>query len=112
MENEIKDAELEILTGENPEEAKKRSRKTELALFLVLGFLIGIVVKTEASKRIVIGFEDFKVKTLSQDYKLSKIQKELAEKAKEEQKEQEESASEPAPEAVPEVAPAGEESGN
>lgn len=60
----------------------KRSFYFEMALFLVLGFLLGVVVKTEAAKRVTIGFNDYKVVSLTQDYNFSEIQKNLAEKQK------------------------------
>ena len=67
MEDEIKDQEDSISEAETSEIAgepkKNRSRKTdfyiELALFLILGVLIGIAIKTEAVKRITIGFDDY-----------------------------------------------------
>ena len=68
----------------------------EMALFLVLGFLVGVAVKTEAAKRVTIGFNDYKIVSLKQDYSFSEIQKNLAEKKKEaeESKESGEPASE------------------
>jgi len=57
---------------------EKRSRKydfyIELALFLVLGTLIGIAVKTEAQKSITIGFDDYKMKIFKQDYDINQLQ--------------------------------------
>jgi hypothetical protein len=59
----------------------------ELILFFVLGVLLGIAIKTEAAKRITIGFDDYKMKIRVQDYDINKIQIDLALK---EQKELEE----------------------
>lgn len=71
-----------------PEESKtsknKKDWKAELALFLILGVLLGIVIKTEAAKRITIGYEDHKVSLSKQNYSINEIQEKLAEKAKEE----------------------------
>ncbi len=71
-----------------PEESKtsksKKDWKVELMLFLILGVLLGIVIKTEASKRITMGYEDYKTPLGEQVYSVNEIQKELAEKAKEE----------------------------
>jgi hypothetical protein len=61
---------------------KKMSTKVEWILILILGFLLGVAIKTEATKRITIGFSDYKVESLRQDYDISKIQNELIEKAK------------------------------
>ncbi len=62
----------------------KRDWKVELALFLILGVLLGIVIKTEAVKRITIGYEDYKASLGKQNYGINEIQKELEEKANEE----------------------------
>ena len=61
---------------------KKLSQKVEWILILILGFLLGVAIKTEATKRVTIGFSDYKVESLRQDYDISKIQNELIEKAK------------------------------
>ncbi len=74
MDNEIKNV---------PE--KKLSQRVEWILILILGFLLGVAIKTEASKRITIGFNDYKVENLKQDYDISKIQSDLIEKAKSQQ---------------------------
>ena len=50
----------------------------ELALFLILGILVGISIKTEARKRITIGFDDYKMKTERQDYDVNQLQANLA----------------------------------
>ena len=56
MKNEIKDA--EIIKEENEDSHLKRGVdfRLELALFLILGFLLGVVIKTEAVKRVFDGF--------------------------------------------------------
>ena len=77
MEEEIKEAEIE--------EQEKKSRfgkikwiNMELAFFLILGFLLGIAIKTEAAKRVTVGFDDYKISSLKQGYDFGKIQKDLA----------------------------------
>lgn len=55
----------------------------ELALFLILGVLVGIAVKTEAVKSITIGFDDYRMKIETQDYDINKMQIDLALKQKE-----------------------------
>lgn len=56
---------------------KKINFYIELALFLILGFLVGAVIKTEAAKRITIGFGDYTAPTLKQSYDFVQIQKNL-----------------------------------
>jgi hypothetical protein len=65
--------------SENKYRLKRESAKSkmELILFLILGFLIGIVIKTESVKKLTIGFEDYKAPTLVQGYDIEQIQKEL-----------------------------------
>ena len=71
------------------EPLKKHSfLKKELLFLLVLGFLVGAVIKTEAAKRITIGFEDYKAKNFEQAYDFEKIQKELKEKFEAQSKQQ------------------------
>ena len=76
---------------------RKRKRKTdfyiELSLFLVLGILMGIAIKTEASKRITIGFDDYKMNILPKGYDINELQKEEIRKQAEENLKQSENAS-------------------
>jgi hypothetical protein len=65
---------------EDIKEEKKIDFRFEIALFLILGFLLGIVIKTEASKRITIGYNDGSVVSMKQGYDFDKIEKEIAEK--------------------------------
>jgi len=55
----------------------------EFGLIFILGVLIGIAVKTEASKKITIGFDDYQMKLFSQDYNINKMQPEVTKKAME-----------------------------
>jgi hypothetical protein len=55
----------------------KNSFYLELVLLLILGFLIGAVIKTEAAKRITIGFGDYAAATLKQGYDFVQIEKNL-----------------------------------
>ncbi len=75
---------------ENTIEDSKKSgiAKKEIIFLLVLGFLVGAVIKTEAAKRITIGFEDYKAKNFEQAYDFEKIQKELKEKFEAQSKQQ------------------------
>jgi hypothetical protein len=78
--NEIKDA---VIIDEKKSSSSKRKIdfRFELALFLILGFLLGVVIKTEASKRITIGFNDGSVPSLRQAYDFKEISEELEKKA-------------------------------
>lgn len=78
---------------EDNEEARKPSKAEfyiELALFLILGLLIGIAAKTEAVKRVSVGFDDYKMKIYQSDYNLNSMQVEQAKKRAEELKKQQE----------------------
>jgi hypothetical protein len=55
----------------------RRNIYLEYALFLILGFLLGIIIKTEAGKRVTIGFDDYQVDTKTEVYNLNEIQKKL-----------------------------------
>lgn len=80
MENEeTKVTEAEI---ENKGQKKKIDFRFELALFLILGFLLGVVIKSEAVKRVTIGFNDGAIISVKQGYDLEKIKADLAEAAK------------------------------
>ena len=49
----------------------------ELALFLILGFLIGAIIKAEAVKRVTVGFNDSRASTLKQAYDFPRMQRDL-----------------------------------
>ena len=46
-----------------------------------MGILLGVIIKTEATKRVVVGFDDYKLAGIRQDYDINKLQKDLIEKA-------------------------------
>lgn len=72
-----------VLPAETVAEDEKKRRTDiyiEFALIFILGILIGVAVKTEAVKRITIGFDDYKMKISSQDYDINKMQAELVKK--------------------------------
>lgn len=94
-ENEIKEGKIKL-----------NSFKVELVLFLILGFLLGVMIKTEAVKRITIGFNDYKVQAASQDYDINQMEEDLIEAQKEEAEEQQEQQDENQ-ESAQEEAPAG-----
>lgn len=80
-EAEINEIVIEEEKVEEEELKPKKKNKTdfyiELALFLILGILIGIAIKTEATKKITIGFNDYKMKIMKQDYDINKLQADL-----------------------------------
>lgn len=61
--------------------SEKKNIYLEYALFLILGFLLGVVIKTEAGKRITVGFNDFQVDMKQETYNINDLQKSLAEKS-------------------------------
>jgi TctA family transporter len=86
---EIQDAEIDT-THQEEEEKKKRNYKTEIVLILVIGFLLGAMIKAEAIKRVSVGFSDYKVIAKSQQYDIDAIEDNLAEEAAQESAAQEE----------------------
>lgn len=73
---------------ENEIERSKRKRKEiifEFALFCILGILLGITIKTEAIKRITIGFNDYQIETETKRYDIASMKKNLEQKALEAQ---------------------------
>jgi hypothetical protein len=64
-------------SAEDLEKKRKREVIFELVLFFVLGVLIGITVKTEAVKRITIGFSDYKITSEKNSYNIEDMQKSL-----------------------------------
>lgn len=59
----------------------KRDFKIELILFFILGVLLGVTIKTEAVKKITIGFSDYKINAAADSYNVSEIKKKLMEEA-------------------------------
>ena len=97
MKEELKIHEAQIESSEASIEMDEKKKKAdfyiELALFLILGILMGIALKTEAVKKITVGFDDYKMKFFSQNYDLNKLQDEQIQKMNEEQAQMENSAS-------------------
>ncbi len=86
-ENKIQDGEIveEIKNLENKERKKgKTDLYVELVLFFILGVLIGVTLKTEAAKRITIGYNDYQMKIEKQDYNINQLQSDLTRKQAEE----------------------------
>jgi hypothetical protein len=77
------------LSEEEKEKKKRRDWMFEMALFFILGLLIGITVKTEAVKRITIGFNDYQLKNGAQAFDIEKIKADLDQQAQQAQQAQE-----------------------
>lgn len=84
--SEFEKTEEEILE-EKPKKGKY-DFYVELGLFLILGILIGIALKTEAVKRITIGYDDYKMKIMKSDFDINKIEKDILQKQKDEAQKQ------------------------
>jgi hypothetical protein len=84
----VNEAETKEMNGDA--KRGKRDYYIELVLFLILGILLGVALKTEAVKRVTMGYNDYKMKIMSQDFDVNKLQKDMLAKqmeaAKEEQK--------------------------
>jgi len=72
--NEIKEA--TIIEGDD-----KRSFKVEIILTLILGVLLGFTIKTEALKRVTIGFNDYQLKNSVGAFNISEAERKLIEEA-------------------------------
>jgi hypothetical protein len=81
--NLIKNIEQDISGAQS---RAKLDKYIEMVLFLILGVLIGIALKTEANKRITIGYDDYRIPISKQSFSINKLQTELMDKyAKESQ---------------------------
>jgi len=58
----------------------KKHARTEWILLFILGALVGMAVKVEASKHITMGFNDYIISDNQQDFNFAKMAKDLAEK--------------------------------
>lgn len=78
---EVEKQEEQIETEVERAQRKRREAMFEYALFLILGILIGITLKTEAVKRITIGFNDYQIKKNASSYDVNAIKKGLDDQA-------------------------------
>jgi len=83
---EIKIEKVEVAIPEETEQEKRRGIFSEKVLLFILAVLIGMAVKTEAVKRVTIGFDDYLMKFESQSYNLNKMQDQQIQKMMEEAK--------------------------
>jgi len=67
----------ELNQEENIIEEKKMSFKNKMMLVAIFGILLGFVIKTEAAKRVTVGFEDYKLLSSEKSYNINNLQKEL-----------------------------------
>jgi hypothetical protein len=84
--------EEEKISEEEIEKKKRRDLKFELVLFFILGILVGITIKTEAVKKITIGFNDYQLKNGRQAYDVEKIKADIIQQQKQAQQAAQESA--------------------
>ncbi len=80
----IRQVEINVEKMQNVEDLAKKKKKDlifELTLFFILGALIGITVKTEAAKKITIGFNDYQIPAKAQRYDLPALKSELLRQA-------------------------------
>lgn len=62
-------------------EKLKDDFRVRLVLLFVLGILLGFVFKSEATEKLVIGYDDYRVKAYSQGYDFSEIEDKLRSEA-------------------------------
>ncbi|EKD58814.1 MAG: hypothetical protein ACD_56C00045G0005 [uncultured bacterium] len=84
-ENEVGLIEPQFETEIERVQKKRREAIFEMALFLILGVLIGVTLKTEAVKKITIGFNDYQIQKVSQSYDVTALKKELEEQMAQQQ---------------------------
>ncbi|MDO9231721.1 MAG: hypothetical protein Q7U36_04595 [bacterium] len=90
MENDTTQNNTELKIQNDTEEILREKPKkkydfyVELVLFLILGILIGIALKTEAVKKITIGYDDYKMKIMKSDFDINKIEKDILQKQNDE----------------------------
>lgn len=93
MSEEKTKAEIKLLAPPLEDDGENKKGKAdfyiEIALIFILGILIGIAVKTEAVKRITMGYNDYQIKIEDDRYSISQLEKDLIEKQSEEAEDQE-----------------------
>lgn len=78
--NDVQDAQIEEVIEEK--DALKKNYRTEVILILIIGLLLGVMIKAESLKKLSIGFSDYKVSGGTQGYDLAEIEKRLLEESK------------------------------
>ncbi|MEI8344331.1 MAG: hypothetical protein WCF93_05265 [Candidatus Moraniibacteriota bacterium] len=85
---EIQQVEIRVEKMQNVEDLKKKKKKDlffELTLFFILGILIGITAKTEAAKKITIGFNDYQIPAKLERYDLAELKRNLLQQSAQQQ---------------------------
>lgn len=77
--NEVQDAEISEIENTIEEGDNKKSYRTEIILILIIGLLLGIMIKAEALKNLSIGFSDYRVTGGAQGYDTQAIEKKMKE---------------------------------
>ena len=85
---ELEPVDAQIETEIERVKKKRREAIFELALFFILGVLIGITVKTEAVKKITIGFNDYQIAKPVPSYDVAALKKNLDDQMAQQQAEQ------------------------
>lgn len=82
MEQDFLENESESQNDQVSENAKRKKEYTfELVLFFILGTLLGITFKSEAVKKITIGFNDYQVESNKPGYDVGRMEKALVQEA-------------------------------
>ena len=85
---EIRQVEIKVGKMQNVEDLAKKKKKDlifELTLFFILGALIGITIKTQAAKKITIGFNDYQIPAKAERYDIAALKSELLRQATQQQ---------------------------
>lgn len=86
--DEVQQVEVVVENAQGVEDSdrkKKRETVIELALVFILGILIGITIKTEAVKRITIGFNDYQMPAKIERYNIPQLRSKLLQEAAKQQ---------------------------
>lgn len=81
---EVRQVEIKVEKFQSQQDLVKKKKKDlvfELSLFFILGILIGITVKTEAVKKITIGFNDYQIPAKVQRYNIAELKSNLLRQA-------------------------------
>ncbi len=85
---EVRQVEIKVEKFQSQQDLAKKKKKDlvfELSLFFILGILIGITVKTEAVKKITIGFNDYQIPAKVQRYNIAELKSNLLRQAAQQQ---------------------------
>ncbi len=76
-EGPVEEKEEDVESEERIYKNKRADFYIELGLILILGILVGIAVKTEADKKITIGFSDYLIKQVPNAYNINQMEAQL-----------------------------------